>query len=109
VMQAEPREASLLELADRRLVDARQRLHRALRQSRPTTPLVRFTADPNQLIGDIGLERSHLSVHGIHSTGHRLPDGKLTILSPFAAPSPLLCPRYQRGSSDDATVIRGSR
>jgi hypothetical protein len=64
VMQAEPRQASLLELADRRLIDACQGLHFSLRQARPTTPFVRFAAHPNQLIGDIGLERSHLSVHG---------------------------------------------
>jgi hypothetical protein len=92
-MQADPREASLLELADRGLIDARQRLHRPLRQPGPTTPFVRFDSDPNQLIGNIGLERSHFSVHGIDSTGHRLPDSKLTIRRPFAEPSPALSPR----------------
>jgi hypothetical protein len=97
VVQAEPREASLLELADRRLIDACQGFDRTLRQARPTTPFVRFAADPNQLIGNIGLERSHVSVHGIHSTGHRLPDGKPSIRGAFAGPSPLLCPRYQSG------------
>jgi hypothetical protein len=92
-MQAQSGQTSFLELADRRLVDACQSFHRALRQARPTTPFVRFAADPNQLIGHLRLERPHLPVHGIHSTGHRLPDGKLTIRRPFTDPSPAVSPR----------------
>jgi hypothetical protein len=53
------------------------------------------------------LERPHLSVHGIHSTGHRPPDGKPSIRDAFAGPSPLLRPRFQPPSFDDATVITG--
>jgi hypothetical protein len=54
-MQAQAREPPSLELADRRLIDPRQRLQRALRQARSTAPFVGFVANPDQLLGDFGL------------------------------------------------------
>jgi hypothetical protein len=65
-MKAQPRQSSTLEFADCRLVDACQRLQRSLRQARPTTPFVRFAADPEELPGDVRLERPHFSVHVVH-------------------------------------------
>jgi hypothetical protein len=96
MMQPQPGQASFLELADRRLVDAREGLHGPLRQSRPTTPFVCFAADPNQLICHLRLEQPRLSVHRIHSTRHRLPDDKPAIRDGFAASSPALSAPFVR-------------
>jgi hypothetical protein len=85
-MQAQAGQTSSLELADRRLIDARQRLHGALRQAGATAPLVPLAADPDKLLGDDGLKRPHFSVHG----DIEADSACLTANSAFAATSPRL-------------------
>jgi hypothetical protein len=66
MMQAQARKLPSLELADRRLIETRLRLHLALRQARLPSPLIGFRPDPDQLLGDLWLERPYFSVHGRH-------------------------------------------
>jgi hypothetical protein len=82
-MQAQAGQLSAFELGDGRLIDASQRLHRALRQSGLTPPFVGFGSHPNQLLGDLRLDWSRPTVHDAHSSGHRLPDTKLLVLWAF--------------------------
>jgi hypothetical protein len=55
-MQAEAGKTPSLELANRRLIDARKGLHRALGQARPATPFVCFAANPDQFLGHVRLQ-----------------------------------------------------
>jgi len=56
VMQAQARQLPTLELADRRLIEARQGFQRALRQAGLASPFVAFSADSDKLRGDLGLD-----------------------------------------------------
>jgi hypothetical protein len=55
-MQTQAWQLPSLELADRRLIEARQRFQRPLRQAGLASPFVGFSADSDKLVGDLGLD-----------------------------------------------------